>query len=88
MTSVASAKVPHRQRLRKCLGLGALFGDNFGVSLGGSQALPELLESPRTSQKFPELPRKFLGGFPGTSLTVDFKSIRVIQVVSPCVWEA
>ena len=27
-----------------------------------------------TSQNFPELPRKFLGDFPGTSLTVDLKS--------------
>ena len=28
----------------------------------------ELLERPQTSQKFPELPRKFFGDFPGTSL--------------------
>ena len=40
------------------------FGDSFGVLLGGSQASP----GP------PELPQKFPGDFPGTSLAVDFKS--------------
>ena len=33
-------------------------------------SLPEFLESPWTSQTSPEFPRKFLGDFPGTSLTV------------------
>ena len=33
---------------------------------------PELLESPWTSQNFPEIPWKFLGDFSRTSLTVHF----------------
>ena len=38
---------------------------------GRESGSPELLESPR---KFPELPRKVSGDFPGTSLTVDLNS--------------
>ena len=38
-----------------CVGSSLYFGDNFGVSLGGSQTSPELFEPPWTSQKFPEL---------------------------------
>ena len=39
-----------------------------------SQTSPELLETPWTSQNFPELPQKFPGNFPTISLTVDFKN--------------
>ena len=41
--------------------------DNFGVS----QASLSFSKGPWTSQNFPELPRKFLGYFPETSLTAD-----------------
>ena len=44
------------------------------MSLGGSRTFPELLETPWTSQKFPELLQKFPGDLPRTALTVDLKS--------------
>ena len=51
-------------------------GDNFDVSLGGSQTFPKLLECsldfpefPRTS---PEVPRRLAG----SSLTVDFRALQ------------
>ena len=43
--------------------------------LEGSETTLDLLETPWTSQNFPEVPRKFLGDFPGASLTVDFKGL-------------
>ena len=46
-------------------------GDRFGESLEGSQAPPSFWEVPRLPRKFPKLPRKFFGGFPGGSLTVE-----------------
>ena len=46
------------------------FGDKFGESLVGSQAPPSFWEVPGLPRKFPTLPRKFLGDFPGSSLTV------------------
>ena len=46
----------------------------FGPPRVRESGSPELLESPSTSQNFLELPRKLIGEFPGTSLTVDFKS--------------
>ena len=53
-----------------------LFGDKFGESLGGSQAPPRFWTVPGLPWKFPELPRKFFGDFPGSSLTVDFIGAR------------
>ena len=47
-----------------------LLGDRFGESLEGSQAPPSFWEVPGLPRKFPELPRKFFGDFPGSSLTV------------------
>ena len=41
---------------------------------GRESSSPELLGSPRTSPKFPGLPRKFFGDFPGSSLTVELSS--------------
>ena len=52
----------------------AHFGDKFGESLGGSQAPPSFWEVPGLPRKFPKLPRKFFGDFPGSSLTVEPKS--------------
>ena len=49
-------------------------GDKFGESLGGSQAPPSFWETPGLPRKFPELPRKFFGDFPGRSLTVELNS--------------
>ena len=49
-------------------------GDKFGESLGGSQAPPSFWEVPGLPRKFPELPRKFSGDFPGSSLTVELNS--------------
>ena len=49
-------------------------GDKFGESLGGSQAPPSFWEVPGLPRKFPELPRKFFGDFPGSSLTVELNS--------------
>ena len=46
----------------------------IGESLGGSQAPPSFWEVHRLPRKFPELPRKFFGDFPGSSLTVEFNS--------------
>ena len=46
----------------------------FGESLGGSQAPPSFWEVPGLPRKFPELPRKFSGDFPGSSLTVELNS--------------
>ena len=50
------------------------FGDIFGESLGGSQAPPSFWKVPGLPRKFPELPRKFFGDFPGSSLTVELSS--------------
>ena len=50
------------------------FGDKFGESLGGSQAPLSFWEVPGLPRKFPELPRKFLGDPPGSSLTVELNS--------------
>ena len=50
------------------------FGDKFGESLGGSQATPSFWEVPGLPRKFPKLPRKFFGDFPGGSLTVELYS--------------
>ena len=44
-------------------------GDKFG-----SQAPPSFWEVPGLPRKFPELPRKFFGDFPGRSLTVELNS--------------
>ena len=49
-------------------------GDKFGESVEGSQAPPSFWEVPRLPRKFPELPRKFFGDFPGGSLTVELSS--------------
>ena len=43
----------------------------FGESLGGSQAAPSFWEVAGLPRKFPGLPRKFFGDFPGSSLTVE-----------------
>ena len=51
-----------------------LIGDKFGESLGGSQAPPSFWEAPGLPRKFPELPRKFFGVLPGSSLTVELHS--------------
>ena len=48
------------------------FGDKFGESLGGRH--PSFWKVPRLLQRFPTLPRKFFGDFPGSSLTVEFNS--------------
>ena len=53
---------------------GILIGDKFGESLGGSQATPSFWEVPGLPRKFPKLPRKFFGDFPGSSLTVELYS--------------
>ena len=50
------------------------FGDKFGESLGGSQATPSFWEVPGLPQKFPKVPRKCFGDFPGSSLTVELYS--------------
>ena len=49
-------------------------GDKFGESLGGSQAPSNFWEVPGLPRKFPELPRKSFGDFPGSSLTVELNS--------------
>ena len=49
-------------------------GDTFGESLGGSRAPLSFSEVPDFPRKFPELPRKFFGDFPGSSLTVGLNS--------------
>ena len=41
---------------------------------GGSQATPSFWEVPGLPRKFPQLPRKFFGDFPGSSLTVELYS--------------
>ena len=52
-----------------------LFRDNFGESLGVSQTLSKLLESPWTSQNFPELLQKFLGWvIPRTVRSISVRS--------------
>ena len=53
---------------------GIFIGDKFGESLGGSQAPPSFWEVPGLPRKFPELPRKFFGDFPGSSFTVELNS--------------
>ena len=50
------------------------FGDKFGESLGGSQAPLSFWEVPGLPRKFSKLPRRFFGGFPGSSLTVELNS--------------
>ena len=47
---------------------------SFGESLGGSQAPLSFWEVPGLPRKFPEVPRKFFGDFPGSSLTVELNS--------------
>ena len=53
---------------------GPFIGDKFGESLEGSQAPPSFWEVPRLPRKSPELPRKFFGDFPESSLTVELNS--------------
>ena len=53
---------------------GFFLGDKFGESLGGSQATPSFWEVPGLPQKFPKLPQKFFGDFPGSSLAVELYS--------------
>ena len=49
-------------------------GDKFGESQGGGQAPPSFWEVPGLPRKFPKLPRKFFGDFPGSSLAVELNS--------------
>ena len=42
--------------------------------LGASQAPPNFWKVPGLPRKFPQLPRKFFGAFPGSSLTVELNS--------------
>ena len=51
-----------------------LLGDKLGESLGGSQAPPSFWKVPGLPRKFPQLPQKFFGDFPGSSLTVELNS--------------
>ena len=53
-----------------------LIGDKFGESLGGSQAPPSFWKVPRLPRKFPQLPQKFFGDLPGSSLTVNLTAIQ------------
>ena len=59
-----------------CAFLGKLtkVGDKFGESLGGSLAPLSFWEVPGLPRKFPKVPRKFFGDFPGSSLTVELNS--------------
>ena len=41
---------------------------------GRESDFPQASRNSLSSQNLPELPQKFPGDFPGTSLTVDFKS--------------
>ena len=50
------------------------FGDKFGESLGGGQAPPSFWKVPGLPRKFPKLPRKFFGKFPGGSRTMELNS--------------
>ena len=52
----------------------SIIANKFGESLEGSQATPSFWEVPGLPRKFPELPRKFFGDFPGSSLTVELNS--------------
>ena len=72
-------KKPHGGTMRNplrfvFLKLRLKFGDKFGESLGGSHAPPSFWEVPGLPRKYPELPRKFFGDFPGSSLTVELNS--------------
>ena len=49
-------------------------GDKFGESLRGSQASLSFWKVPGLPRKFPQLPQKFFGDFPGSSLTVELSS--------------
>ena len=60
-----------------------VLGDKFGESLGGSQAPPSFWKVPGLPRKFPELPRKFLGDFPGSSVTVELSSNPEVPRKSP-----
>ena len=60
-----------------------LIGDKFGESLGGSQAPRSFWEVPGLPRKFPNLPRKFFGDFPGSSLTVQLNSNPEVPGSSP-----
>ena len=51
-----------------------ILGDKFGESLGGGQAPPSFWKVPGLPRKLPQLPRKFFGDFPGSSLTVELNS--------------
>ena len=62
-----------RQRFCRTFGR-TFFGDKFGESLGGSQAPPSFWKVPGLPQKFPRLPRKFFGDFPGSSLTAELNN--------------
>ena len=68
--------VPDMPRIPCDAGQPLTIGDQFGESLGGSQAPPASPEVPGLPQKFPGLPRKFFGDFPGSSLTVELNSIQ------------
>ena len=50
------------------------FREHIWQVAGRESGSPELLGSPRTSPEVPELPRKFFGDFPGSSLTVELNS--------------
>ena len=51
-----------------------MIGDKFGESPRASQATPSFWKVPGLPRKFPKLPRKFFGDFPGSSLTVELNS--------------
>ena len=55
------------------MALGGLWRQ-IGESPGGSQATPSFSKVPGLPRKFPKLPRKFFGDFPGGSLTVELNS--------------
>ena len=86
MTIIDPLRVSYNQHLRPCRQIPPQilnkpkiptldnFGDKFGESLGGSQAPPSFWEVPGLPPKFPKLPRKFFGDFPGSSLTVELNS--------------
>ena len=46
----------------------------FSCLMGGSQAPPSFWKVPGLPQKFPQLPRKFFGNFPRSSLTMELNS--------------
>ena len=63
---------------------------HFWRVAGRESGFPDLLTSPWTSHNFRELRRNILGGFPGTSLTVDFKNAKegVVHKLGPATTHA